>query len=236
MSTQRATSWSVTINFKEAKQSDIAQADEQIALARQRGWKVTGQPEVGQNGTLHYQLKVDTPQVRFSAVRKAFPRAHIEIARKPSALATYVAKEETRVGVLAESQDKYPSLSRLWELIYDEIAEEAIPPEWAPDEFYTLEAFDRYISRIILKGYHVESMAVNPQIRSCWSKFAQPILQRSVKGQTDRQTTLVREAEILSVNISTTRDGPQEDNSSPPHDAPPSRPRRTVRALLPQEV
>ena len=107
--------WSVTIN------NPTPSDDEEIARARQKGWKVDGQPEVGANGTLHYQLVVKTPQVRFSQVKKAFCRAHVELARDPLALQAYVHKEDTKAGELQVAQEMYPSLSKLWELIYDQL-------------------------------------------------------------------------------------------------------------------
>lgn len=96
----RATCWSLTIN--NPTKSD----EEWIQQARQKGWQVEGQLEKGKEGTEHYQLMVKTPQVRFSAVKKQFPRAHIEIARNPAALAQYVAKEETREADLPKASDK----------------------------------------------------------------------------------------------------------------------------------
>lgn len=109
----RATCWSLTIN------NPTEDDDECIARARQKGWKVDGQPEKGEKDrTRHYQLILKTPQVRFSAVKKAFPRAHIQIARNPAALEQYCHKEETRDGELPSSSDKYPSLSKFWMLVY----------------------------------------------------------------------------------------------------------------------
>lgn len=81
---QRARAWSVTIN-------NPTQTDEyDIAQARLKGWKVEGQLEKGEQGTTHYQLLVKTPQVRFSLIKKAFPRAHIEVCRNLTALTAYV--------------------------------------------------------------------------------------------------------------------------------------------------
>ena len=89
MSQQRASVWSVTIN-------NPTQTDEyNISEARQKGWKVEGQLERGEQGTEHYQLILRTPQVRFSAVKQVFPRAHIEVARNVGALTAYVHKEDT---------------------------------------------------------------------------------------------------------------------------------------------
>ena len=63
--------------------------------------EVTGQLEKGEEGTLHIQGMVRTQSVRFAALKKALPRAHIEIARCPAALAKYVSKVETRIAPLA---------------------------------------------------------------------------------------------------------------------------------------
>lgn len=78
--TDRATAWSLTIN-------NPTEADEEnIQHARQKGWKVIGQLEQGENGTKHYQLLVKTPRIRFGGVKKEFPRAHVEVARNVAAL------------------------------------------------------------------------------------------------------------------------------------------------------
>ena len=69
-STKRSTCWSVTIN------NPTADDEECIALARQVNWTVEGQLEKGVEGTLHCQLMVKTPQVRFSALKKMFPSAY----------------------------------------------------------------------------------------------------------------------------------------------------------------
>lgn len=77
----RARYWSLTIN------NPTPDDEERIALARQRGWRVEGQLEKGEEGTPHYQLCLDCgAQQRFSAVKKAFPRAHIEAAKSAVAL------------------------------------------------------------------------------------------------------------------------------------------------------
>lgn len=113
MTTERASAWSLTIN-------NPTDSDEEcIALARQKGWRVEGQKEKGAEGTSHYQLFLQTPQVRFSAIKKAFPRAHIEVARNIAALKAYVHKADTREGELPLSNAKYPSLSKFWHLIFE---------------------------------------------------------------------------------------------------------------------
>lgn len=215
MSTERATCWSVTIN--NFNQDDL----EQIALARQKGWKVDGQPEKGELGTPHLQLAVRTPQVRFSQVKKTFPRAHIEVARNPDALAKYVVKSETRIGGLSISQERYPSLSKFWKLIYEELADECGgPPEddipWDKyDDKKILSYLDNATRALIFKGYYVESHATNPAVRSSFLKFHAAILSRAyVDRQTDRQ------AQIISQQESYTQDAnPPQENAPLPQEA-----------------
>lgn len=178
----RATCWSVTIN------NPLPADDENIALAKQKsGWKVEGQLEKGENGTPHYQLMVKTPQTRFGSIKKAFPRAHIEPARNQKALSEYVSKEDTRIGSLP-SNNKYPSLIGLWELFYDYLRTEqlAIPD----DEEARLVIFDTFIRLYIELGYHIETMGVNPQMRSAVKKYLPSLMFRAekIRRQTDRQT------------------------------------------------
>jgi len=183
--TERATLWSVTIN------NPTAVDEEHIALARQKGWRVEGQLERGKEGTPHYQLMLKTPQVRFSAVKKQFPRAHIEVARNAAALEQYVAKEETREGSLPVENDRYPSLAKLWALFSDWIImrdENTLKETWKPNMW--LQRFDQFAEDAILEGYVVETMAVNPQIRAIVKQFGRAVVIRAqnIRRQTDRQT------------------------------------------------
>jgi len=188
----RATSWSVTINNPTSKD------EEEIALARQKGWKVEGQLEQGENGTPHYQLLVKTPQVRFSAVKKAFQRGHIEVARNVAALEQYVNKEETRIGALQQTNDKYPSLQKLWDMMAEWLENHG---KWGNLKWLDLHrddwlpVFEDFIGDMIVKGYVVETLAVNPQVISSIKKFGFHIITRSINRkldsvdrQTDRQT------------------------------------------------
>lgn len=177
----RATCWSVTIN--NPNKAD----DENIAMAKQKsGWAVYGQKEVGENGTEHYQLMITTPQVRFSAMKKAFPRSHIEVARDRKALTKYVNKEDTRTGTLPKD-NRYPSMQTLWDMFAEWLDDKGSWWNWDSDK--ALKQFDTFICSKIDEGYVVETMAVNPQIRSCVKNYFVSIVQRSnVRRQTDRQT------------------------------------------------
>jgi len=217
--TERASAWSVTIN------NPTPADDEAIELVRQKGWKVKGQLEKGESGTPHYQLLVQTPQVRFAAVKKAFPRAHIEPARNVAALASYVTKEETRESALPKGQDKYPSLARYWELV--SVRLNANRPNWdwdnkdgldvarATDDrrahFYAshrdaaaardpLKLLDEVTADLIAEGYHVESIGINPSVRASWKKWWRAIVYRAI--ETDRQTdSALESAEVYLPTI-----------------------------------
>jgi len=204
-STVRANTWSVTLNMKTVKKETC---DEMIQQARAAGWKVTGQEEMGGENP-HYQLMVQTPQVRFSAVKKMFPTGHIEVARNRQALAKYVTKEDTRIGALPEHDEKYVTATRLWDMIYQyNSGDNRDCWDYMNDDevmLYEVEQqrmlqsdplafFDRMIGIFIRQGYYVDMLACNPAIRSFWKKFWRDILYRS--RETDRQTD--RQARILS--------------------------------------
>lgn len=178
----RGSCWSITIN------NPIKADDENIALARQKGWKIDGQLEKGENGTPHYQLIALTGQVRFSAVKKAFPRAHIELARNPEALQLYVHKDDTRESNLSIESDKYPSYSRVSEFFAEACSEYMDEHACLPTE-KLLEIFDNMVDQKIREGYYLENIAVNPQIRSAIKKFGKAIFRRHSNRQTDRQTS-----------------------------------------------
>jgi len=186
--TQRATHWSLTIN------NPTSDDEECMALARQRGWKIDGQKERGAEGTEHYQLHLQTPQVRFAAVKKAFPRAHIEIARNAAALQQYVMKSDTRVGGLLTQQEKYPSQSKFFDLVWVEIL--ATPAEYnfrpttlkffGENKPHKL-AYWKACQSLVSQGYHIESMAVNPMTLAAWDSFHLALLRRKNAGETTRQ-------------------------------------------------
>ena len=172
-------------------------------------------------GTPHYQLMVKTPQMRFSALKKQFPRAHIDEARNAQALQQYVHKEETRIGTLVEENEYYPSLAKMWDLFQewhdkkfevDEDSLNVVNPK--NDENERLKIFDAFIADAIVRGYHVETMGVNPQMRSCVKHYMYQILKRSrkIRRQTDRQTDEILVQTIDIPNEGT--EGSEEGRSS----------------------
>jgi len=204
---QRGTCWSVTIN------NPVACDEDAISSARQRsGWSVEGQLEQGTNGTPHYQLMVKTPQVRFSALKKQFPRAHIELARNKEALAEYVKKDDTRVAELPQSSEQYPSLQRMWDMFAEWVPDQTKGAylDFGPDAY--LEIFDKFINYHIARGYVLETMGVNPQMRSCVKLYGASIIARSQlrRQETDRQT----DEYIISTSIKQNGEEIQDDQET----------------------
>jgi len=202
MNTTRSTCWSLTIANPTPKQ------EEEIAQARQKGWEVTGQKERGEGGLLHYQLMLKTPQVRFSAVKKQFATAHIELARNPAALATYVGKEETRVGPLSKASDRYPSLSKYWDLIWTFVYERNLISmtdrgcTWRyvrDTKPIPLNVLDDATRHLIREGYHVEGIACNPSTRSAFKNYSLAILERSYAAIDSQTETADESAESVTV-------------------------------------
>lgn len=199
---RRATCWSVTINMNTTKRET---AEEWIHVVRSKGWKVHGQIEQAPTtGTLHYQLMVETPQTRFSAIKKAFPTAHIEICRNKAALSQYVEKTDTRVAGLVQEDDRYPSIAKFWRLIYkfydveddsgwdmcdDQEVMFCDADKQSKLEKDPLSFLDDVTSELIREGYVVDHIITNPAVRSFWKKFHAAILFRT--RETDRQTDTV---------------------------------------------
>jgi len=175
----RATCWSITINNPSV---------EEYERGLPASWKLVGQLEKGAEGTLHYQGMLKTPQVRFSAVKKQFPRAHIEVARNQAALAKYVNKEDTRVA-------KVQSIPTLFEY------QTMIAAKWDDEEFIrrgdarmeltgqmpvlvdvVMGYIDDLVADDIEQGMRgVEFIAINPMWRSSWMKFWRAIISRQKK-------------------------------------------------------
>lgn len=200
----RASTWSITIN------NPLPHDEENINQARQRGWKVYGQIERGTQGTLHYQIMLKTPQVRFSLVKKVFPRAHIEVCRNPEALAAYVQKEDTRVTSLAVSQEKYPTQQKVfeWFSLYYYDVKKSYP------HATNLEIFDLCVGQKIRQGYYIGVECVNPQVRAYIKKFGEHLAfrEKNKLASTDRQTD--RHPNLFSQHVVITENADQEENAT----------------------
>lgn len=190
----RATAWSVTCNLKTVSRATV---DACIDSAKSHGWGVEGQLERGAEGTEHYQLMVKTPQVRFSAIKRVFPTAHIEPARNVRALEAYVHKDDTRL----ETMKKVEVSFLTWPQVRDKFIEWLCEThDVMSDSFHDedkLRLWDEFIGLSIEEGMNVDLIGVNPQHRSCilryWSSYVRRQLDSrqtniSVDNrQTDRQ-------------------------------------------------
>jgi len=181
MTTDRASCWSITINNP---------TEEEVKVTLPSGWKLSGQYEMGENGTKHFQGMLNTPQIRFSAIKKLFPRAHIEIARNKTALSQYVNKEETRIASFGGNES--PSIFKYQDIVADKATykefEQLYPAERLISDYQgdMNKAFMAYIDGICMKliaegAKGLEFISINPIWRSSWIKFWPSILERRVK-------------------------------------------------------
>lgn len=187
--TQRATCWSVTINNP---------TEEDMKVELPAGWSLTGQKEVGAEGTEHYQGMLRTPQVRFAAVKKVMKRAHIEVAKNPRALEKYVHKADTRVEEVADRKSDIPTLFEYQDIIaalwqwdeYRELAEAPANSLTNPNELAM-----RYVDSLV--AYDIETngrrgaefIGINPMWRSSWKLFWRSIIHRHASShQTVHET------------------------------------------------
>lgn len=209
----RATKWSVTINMKTAISKETA--NYMIISARQKGWTVIGQPERGEEGTLHYQLAVATPQIRFSAMKKAFPGAHIEVAKDWSALLKYVQKEQTREGKLIDI--KFVSYQMVRDKFFDYFLTTTHAEQQYPlTEETKMALWDEFIGYSLEQGIECDIVGVNPQYRSCIMKYWISYIRLSIRRQTDRQTqeVLVPTIDIPEQDGLSQEDVSQEEDGS----------------------
>jgi len=144
--------------------------------------------ERGEEGTLHYQGCLSTPQVRFSAVKNYLPRAHIEKARKPEAVKNYSHKPDTRVAeVPSYSSATVFSLSdkvlAKWDddrfKDYCDMYPKKLPKDLIPG------MVDIIVHGMIAEGEAggIEYVAINPMWRSAWLRFGEAMIQRYKKSQ-----------------------------------------------------
>jgi len=226
---QRATCWSLTINMGATKMETI---EEWIHSARARGWRITGQVEKAPTtGTLHYQLMLQTPQTRFAAIKRAFPTAHIEIAKRKIALSQYVVKEATRVADLPQEDEKYPTTAKFWMLVFKthntgnsdgwDLTDEDAVRFYDTQRQKELDAnplafLDQTAADLIRRGYVIDSHITNPAVRSFWNKFHAEVLYRTraADRQTDRRKEALDETQTDATSDSRGEDGSDTETQS----------------------
>lgn len=168
----KATCWSITDQEHEAYPMRFNEVNQKM------GYTYTGQiEECPTTKKLHFQGCLKTPQVRFSAIKKLFPKAHIEVARDRVALAKYVQKEETCVQKMKKDERFIHSNEEFWTLFCSSTNYWDSYVNSRPDTT-DLGKFDERIFWLIGDGYRVETFGVNPQVRSIFKHYFLAIYQR----------------------------------------------------------
>lgn len=210
---ERSTCWSITINNPSEKD---------YTPELPAGWKLTGQIEKGEEGTTHYQGMLTTNQQRFSAVKKVFPRAHIEPAKNKKALEKYVHKTDTRVEVVPDRESNIPTLFDYQQTValrWDPIKFEQFSQQYTDEQLIkagginaiALEYLDTLVEEDIYKGVRgIEFIAINPMWRASWKRFWRSIIFRAhninatqVQQEAQQQTVPSEEKDDESVSYDT---------------------------------
>lgn len=177
---KRAVCWSITINNPSQEDFD------QVKNTAGHHWfkKFEGQIEKGDTeGTPHIQGMLRTTSVKWSVIKKAFPRAHIEPAKNATALAKYVHKDDTRVSELPETQCATVStlnnyITKVWDS-YESWYKNAKALSEEQGEQMGLWTLDRIVRRIMMDGYYgIEYIGANPSVRATWRKYFLTIMYR----------------------------------------------------------
>jgi len=162
MSQDRNSAWSLTLFNNEWKDF------------QHPSWTLEGQEELcPATGKLHYQGMLHTGQVRFSAVKKVFPKAHIEPCRDPVALKKYVHKAATRA---AQPTRTGRTMNR------DKFFADVFEHMWNSDADHMEEDIktDRHcnlllqvVEQMLMAGgdWSYSYMAMNPQTKQLWERF-----------------------------------------------------------------
>lgn len=172
MSAPKSCCWSITIN------NPTTDDYQKVALLQTHKWvkEWKGQLEKGKEGTEHIQGMLKTEHIRFTQVKKALPRAHIEVARNAIALNQYVEKTDTRIGTIEGYKPMTPK----------EFYQALLTTPRDPEE-ENLHFCDRVAKKAIENGaVGLEYWISNPNIRSALKNFLSSILIREDASTQDQ--------------------------------------------------
>lgn len=190
----RATAWCITMWLTE-ETGYTKETIDTFVQNMPNDWSLEGQMEQGHDsGKLHYQLLLKTPQTRGTRVQKFFPKCYIDEAHKFHALKQYVHKEDTRVGEFKTVENRSPQ----WSTVCDRFFTWVLSTQPMCGFFGTLDEeklrlWDKFIGISIEEGMRVDIIGVNPQYRSCitryWSNYIELAKTRGLPvDKVDRQT------------------------------------------------
>ena len=196
---QRGVYWILTHNNPDDKFVSSAQIEEfasedydgpEIEVAAdlyepwQLGWEFDGQDEVGESGTHHHQFWVNTKkQVRFSAVKKVFPKCHIEKANDINKVKSYCKKVATRQKTSqtnSDSQDDKYTTKMFWE----DLAR--IWPDFKDTSEDEMECFDSATRCLIDSDIPCWMLAVQPQVRKAFQLYGTRIMAQYARKDEDK--------------------------------------------------
>jgi len=180
--TARYSCWSITIN----------NPTEEDVRCEVPGWVLKGQYEEGASGTRHFQGMLCTPQVRASAVKRVFPRAHIEGARNKKALEKYINKEETRLETFTSTG--VPTIFEYQRMVgyewnWDHFDNVLVPMyDKKPEDDVAMIYLDNICAKMIREGaIGLEFISINPMWRSSWKRFYRSIIARNATKQVPQE-------------------------------------------------
>ena len=182
---QRSTCWSITINNPLQEDIDATQN------AQGHLWfkSFEGQNEIGENGTKHIQGMLTTTSQKFSVIKKAFQRAHIEVAKNKTALQKYVHKEDTKESSLATKKcgtasDLTRVIRDLWPTWNDWSDEIQRQDRYSKENHLLIKpvgyrTLDKIVSHLMCLGYYgIEYIGANPSVRTTWKLYIITIMYR----------------------------------------------------------
>lgn len=197
--------WSITINNPTDDDLHEWESLKHAHFVRE----TVGQMEKGENGTPHLQGMVKTKSVRFSQMKGALSRAHIEAARSAAALAKYVVKEETRVSTIpttkvatqADVQKKILNLTLARYLELGGQNNKELFYAWLKnikyskllkleDQIFSVDYWiDTAVNNLIVEGFYgIEFVMSNPQVRSAFKNYFAAIIIRQYGASQDQAT------------------------------------------------
>lgn len=184
------------------------------------------QDEIGDEGTLHIQGAVQTTQVRFSAIKKWLPRAHIEVARNKKALLNYVEKEDTavpntQVVIQADYLSMDVALKEIakYQMDYMEWVKRSQVSKRAKDGAFEKDEFWNAVRKILVEKPKAVGLFTNPQLERAWIHTRSVWIDLLEKDrQTDRQRAIEDQKQTSGNSI---EDGPEDECApcSPPSSA-----------------
>lgn len=144
-----------------------------LVQAMPNDWALEGQIEQGTDSQdkLHAQLYLRTPQCRGTRIAKFFPNCYIDEARNPFALKNYVHKQETRVAEFKTVENRSPQWSVVCDKFFDWMVAERPHAIYEKSDEDRYKLWDEFIGLSIREGMRVDIIGVNPQYRSCISRY-----------------------------------------------------------------